>query len=82
MTTRRQVIDDDGNIIPPPPPESDVGQLIYLLEWARTREFVVGPVVKIGELQVQVADLRQARSERPAGSTERDVWAEHGHVDQ
>lgn len=51
--------DEDGNAVPVPPAESDLAQLIQLLEYGRKRGFRIGPTVQIGKLTVQVADLRQ-----------------------
>lgn len=51
--------DEDGNAVPLPPAESDLAQLIQLLEYGRKRGFRIGPTVQIGRLTVQVADLRQ-----------------------
>lgn len=53
------VIDDDGNEIVPPPDDSDVAHIIYLLEYGRKRGFRIGPTVQIGDVIVQVRDLRQ-----------------------
>lgn len=51
--------DEDGNAVPLPPAESDLAQLIQLLEYGRRRGFRIGPAVRIGKLAVQVQDLRQ-----------------------
>lgn len=56
--------DEDGNVVPVPSAESDLAQLIQLLEYGRRRGFRVGPTVKIGALVVQVQDLRQNESQR------------------
>lgn len=63
MNRKHEIADDDGNIINPPSPDSDVMQLIYLLEYGRTRGFKIGPTVQIGTVIVQVADIRQAKME-------------------
>lgn len=63
MTRRYEVTDEDGNALPPPDPGSDVAQIIYLIEYARTRSFRIGPTVKVGDAVVQVVDLRQAAQE-------------------
>ena len=60
MTRRHEIIDDDGNVLAPPEPGTDTAHAIYLLEYARKRGFRIGPTLKVGELVVQVADLRQA----------------------
>jgi len=64
MNRKHEISDDDGNIINTPAPDSDVMQLIYLLEYARTRGFKIGPTVQIGTVIVQVADIRQAKMEQ------------------
>ena len=57
---RNEVIDEDGNVMPVPGPEAgDVAKAIYLLEYARLRGFRIGPTLKIGEIDMQVRDLRQ-----------------------
>ncbi len=82
-TTRREVIDDNGNIIDPPDPTSDVGQIIYLLEYARLRGFRIGPTVQVGDAIVQVVDLRQQQENaRSKEIPEADVWEAHGHVEK
>ena len=76
--------DDDGNPLALPDPQSDVGQLIYLLEWARIRGFRIGPEVRIGGLGVVVRDLRQTEKRRDPDDTVSNYekagpWAAHGH---
>lgn len=69
--------DEDGNDLVVPPPDSDVGQLLYLLEYGRQRGFRIGPRVQIGDVVLEVADLRQNEG---SGSGEGpDIWTEHGH---
>ncbi len=78
----RQVLDDDGNALPAPDPTSDVGQLIYLLEYARLRGFELGPTLQIGNTVVQVKDLRQRAEQFDRETTkvsERSIWQENGH---
>lgn len=68
---KHDIIDDDGNIIAPPEAGSTIHQLVWLLEYGRKRGFRVGPTVQIGDVIVQVRDLRQARDyaeERQQGS--------------
>jgi hypothetical protein len=75
--------DDDGNPLPVPDSKSEVGQLIYLLEWGRLRGFRLGPTIQVGDLIVQVRDLRQ-----PEGRADRDdttdagPWAAAGYTDE
>lgn len=51
--------DSDGNPVFDVDPASSSGQLVALLEWARRRGFRLGPTIKIGDLVLQVQDLRQ-----------------------
>lgn len=79
-----QVIDDNGNIINPPDPGSDVGSMIYFLEYCRARDFMVGPTIQVGSTIVQVRDLRQMRAQQDqvkAGTGEGDIWKENGFRD-
>lgn len=52
------IVDDDGNEIPPPDQGSPVALVIYLLEYGRKRGFQIGPTLQIGDVIVQVKDLR------------------------
>lgn len=70
--------DDDGNDLVLDP-KSDVGQLIYLLEYARQRKFQIGPTVQIGSVIVQVRDLRLFGEK---GEPESDIWKENGHEEK
>ena len=72
--------DEDGNAVPLPPDESDLAQLIQLLEYGRRRGFRIGPTVQIGKLTVQVADLRQDEHER-TDEPQVDAWAAAGYVE-
>lgn len=73
------LVDDDGNEILPPEPGSPVAQVIYLLEYARKRGFQI-PTVQIGDVILQVRDLRQAADAKRDGvPPEPDIWAQHGH---
>lgn len=71
--------DEDGNDLVPPDPKSDVGQLIYLLEYGRQRGFKIGPTVQIGNVTVQVQDLRLPELRQ---SAEPDIFEQHGHKEQ
>lgn len=71
--------DDDGNNLTPPKADSDVGQLIYLLEWGRQRGFQIGPTIQIGTVIVQVRDQRSEGS-RPVPET--DIFEEHGYTEK
>lgn len=72
--------DEDGNAVPIPPAESDLAQLIQLLEYGRKRGFRIGPTVQIGKLTVQVQDLRQDEVERK-DEPQMDAWAAAGYVE-
>lgn len=56
--------DEDGDPLPQPAETSDLADLIQLLEYARLKDFQVGPVVRVGKIQVQVRDIRQLRKVR------------------
>ncbi len=70
---RDEVIDEDGNVLPPPEPGSPVGQLIYLMEYARKRGFQIGPNVQVDGVIVQVRDLRQAAQQQHTDEGDRDL---------
>lgn len=71
MARKLEVIDENGNAFPPPEPGTPVAQIIYLLEYGRSRGFRIGPTVQVGDTIVQVRDLRQeaaaAREQRTGG---------------
>lgn len=71
--------DEEGNDLPVPPADSDVGQLIYLLEYGRKRGFRIGPTVQIGNVVIQVSDLRQSEGRRQNNDPEPDIWEQNGH---
>lgn len=60
MARKIDIVDDDGNALTPPEPDSPVAQIIYLLEYGRSRGFIIGPRVQIGDTIVEVRDHRQA----------------------
>lgn len=64
MKTSFDLIDDDGNVIPCPPPDSPVAMIVWLIEYGRKRKFRIGPTVQIGDVIVQVKDLREESHER------------------
>lgn len=81
MTRKHEVLDDHGNALPPPEAGTDVANIIYLLEYGRTRDFRIGPIVKVGETTVQVLDLRQAsQAERAAAPAELDPASDMGII--
>lgn len=73
--------DDEGNPIPQPAPESDLADLIQLLEYGRVKGFRIGPTVRVGKIIVQVSDLRQHEARRHDEQAPADpgIWAEHGY---
>lgn len=76
-------VDDEGSPLALPDASSDVGQLIYLLEWARVRGFRVGPTVQVGNLIVQVTDLRQTEGRRDRDDTaDPGPWAAAGYTEE
>lgn len=77
----KDLIDKNGNVIPPPDSETDVAKMIYLLEYCRHRNFVVGPIVQVGDVVLQVKDptLERAPTEKKAEVT---IWEQHGHKDE
>lgn len=52
------VVDEDGNEMQPPEPGSALAQVIYLLEYGRKRGFQIGPALQVGDIIVQVRDMR------------------------
>lgn len=72
--------DSEGDPLPQPAAASDLADLIQLLEYARTKDFAIGPFVQVGKIRVQVADVRQARklgTDRPqpsSAATEPTIW--------
>jgi hypothetical protein len=70
--------DEDGNALPVPTPDSDLAQLIALLEYGRKRGFRIGPTVQVGKIATQIADLRQ---DEGGGGTENDPgpWRAAGY---
>jgi hypothetical protein len=71
--------DEDGNAVPVPPAESDLAQLIQLLEYGRKRGFRIGPTVKIGQLVTQVQDLRQTEGTMADLEPGVDPWKAAGY---
>lgn len=78
MSTGKRLADENGNDLPELDPHGDMAKLVFLLEYARKRGFRVGPTVQIGELIVQVRDLRQQEG-KASPVDDGDIWAEHGH---
>lgn len=73
--------DDDGNIIPTPSPNTDLADLIQLLEYSRVKGFrVVGPI-RVGKITTTIVDTRQVATEQRAAvvDTTPDVWESVGY---
>lgn len=51
--------DDEGDPVPQPAPNSDLTDLIQLLEYGRKKGFRIGPTVRVGKIITTVHDLRQ-----------------------
>lgn len=63
---------------------SPVDELMRLAAWARREGFCLGPIVEIGELKLQFADLRQPRVEgnsRGAEAPDGGIYATYGLED-
>ena len=71
MRNKHEVVDEDGNVLPPPEPGTDAANAIYLLEYARKRGFRLGPVIRVGAIEMQVLDLRQ---QMQLGSMQKDQY--------
>ena len=61
--------DDEGDPLPLPAANSDLADLIQLLEYARRKHFRLGPMVRVGKIALQVGDLRQAEVYGKAADT-------------
>lgn len=70
--------DEEGNLLPELEPGSPLAQIIHLLEYGRKRGFQIGPTVQVGDVIVQVRDLRQSLN-KEQDVKETDIWEEHGH---
>ena len=70
--------DSDGNPVIEVDPLSSVGQFTALMEWARRRGFRIGPTVKIGDLVVQVSDLRQTEARGEPLPPDVGPWTQAG----
>ncbi len=77
-----EIIDDDGNVIPPPPASSDVHQLIWLMEYCRRREFLLGPTVQVGSVTAQIVDPALRKKLGNDVGDERTIWQTPGHTEE
>lgn len=73
--------DEEGNPLPQPAENSDVRDLIALMEWARQKGFELAGGVRVGKISVQrVRDLRQTEARRDKDEApDPGVWADHGY---
>lgn len=60
------------------PGDNDVDHLMRLLSWGRANGYRIGPMVTVGNVSAQVADIRQARKDLGAEAGEPTVYEEHG----
>ena len=60
-------------------PLSDAGQLTMLLEWGRKRGFRIGPIVRLGSIQLQVQDLRQTEGRGIEPPADPGAWTAAGY---
>ena len=74
--------DDEGDPVPQPAPESDLADLIQILEYGRRKGFAIGPMVRIGKIALQVTDMRLRRNAGAAEEPEPSIWQEHGFDDK
>lgn len=82
MNIKLPIDDGDGNLLPSLDESSDLAKIIYLLEYARARDFRIGPMVQIGDTVVQVSDMRQVKEHEQAQTrAESTIWQENGHDD-
>lgn len=77
--TKPDAIDEHGNALLDIDPLSSAGQLVALLEYGRCRGFRIGPYVKIGELAVQVQDLRQTEGADMPSVPDEGIWKAAGY---
>lgn len=71
--------DDDGDPIPQPAAQSDLADLIQMLEYGRKKGFRFGPVVHVGKIITQVQDLRQTEGRGIAQEPDEGAWAAAGY---
>lgn len=77
-----ELLDTDGNVISMDNVSTDVKSLIYLLEYARKREFVLGPTVQVGNVIAQVKDPGLLEKLGRGVAPETDIWTAHGHSEE
>lgn len=62
--SKRKVLTTDGEALPAlaaSTSAADVQAALHLLEYARSRGFRIGPAVKVGCVEMLVADIRQGK---------------------
>lgn len=74
--------DKDGNPLPDIDPMSNVGQAVALLHHARKHGFRVGPLIKVGDVVIQVQDLEQSPGRNLEMPEDRGPWAAAGLDDE
>jgi hypothetical protein len=79
MSTKKIDHNEEGEDLTAPDPQSNAGQLIYFLEWARQRDFHVGPTLQFGDVIVQVQDKREKTTSREPDT---DIYQEHGYTEK
>ncbi len=75
--SKRPLADEDGDELTPLDPKSNMAQLIHLLEYSRLKGYQVGPTIQVGDVIVQVRDLKLKVG--VPGKPERTIWEENGH---
>lgn len=78
MTKPAASIDEHGNPLLEVDPNSMCGQLVALLEYGRRRGFRIGPFVQIGDVRLQVQDLRQDEGRGVAPVDDPGPWVAAG----
>lgn len=69
--------------MPELPPTDPVRRAIHLLEYARRQDFRIGPTLIVGDVRIEVEDIRQAlRTERHRVVEDRGPYAEAGVFDE
>lgn len=62
--------------------DDHISRALYLLEYCRQRGFRVGPVVTVGDVTMQVEDIRQAKVEGQSFEAEPGLYEIAGAVDE
>lgn len=62
-------------------PDDDVMRAIHLLEWGRRKGVRIGPILEVGDVKMQVNDIRQLGVEKlggKSGPVDMGPYAEQG----